>query len=115
MATVFSKKVFTQSKLQTLDGVHSFECWLKSENGDRFSPDLIRNQSEGFVLGYLTEPPLKPNWLIPGLVMKGKINDSNTDYIFTVEPTVNSGIYKVRKKLGDEIRLSWILASEYGK
>ena len=113
MASVFAKKVFTQNTLTTLDSKNSFTCYLRSENGDRFSPDLLRNQSEGFVLGYLTNPQYKPDWLIPGIILKGKINNGNIEYIFTVEPTVNLGIEKARKKIGDEIRLSWILATEY--
>ena len=113
MSTVFSKPIFSRSVLSTIDNLNSIVCWLKTETGDRFSPDLLRNQSQGFVSGYLIEPAFKPSWLIPGVVLKGKINNGDVEFIFTVESTINLGIEKARKKLGDEIRLSWILATQY--
>jgi hypothetical protein len=113
MSTVFGKSAFTKNTLSTTDGLNSIICWLKSENGDRFSPDLLRNQSNGFVSGYLVQPAFKPQWLIPGIVLRGVINQDFIEYIFTVEPSINISIPKARKKLGDPIRFSWILATEY--
>ena len=113
MSTVFGKKVFTKTELKTIDGINKIVCFLKSENGDRFSPDLLRNQSSGFVNGYLIFPPFKPDWLIPGVIIKGKINNGLIEYVFTIEPTINLPIEKARKKLGDQVRFSWILATEY--
>lgn len=113
MSTIFGKKVFTKTELKTIDGENQITCFLKSENGDRFSPDLLRNQSSGFVSGYLVVPAFKPSWLIPGVVLKGKINKGSIEYFFTIEPTINLPIEKARKRLGDPVRFSWILATEY--
>ena len=111
MPTVYSQSLFIKSILSTSDGRNTVECTLKEQQGRFNVEDLVRNDSKGNLVGRLTNPTVTPNWLVPGTVLYGKVN--NIPITATVEPVIQSRIKGLQKILGDKIMLSYVVVTEF--
>jgi hypothetical protein len=107
--TAFSTPEFKQTTLTNVAG-DSIICWLRFDSG-KFEPDFLRNQSTGFMSGFMTEPKTKPEWLIPGCIMSGDV--LGVKATLTLEPSFDSSIVEVDEELGEKIKFSYIVNSEF--
>lgn len=88
----------------------SFKCWLRSESG-KFTPESLRSTSDGFLTGFMVEPIVKPSWLIPGVIVTGVILGVTT--ALSMEPSFNYAIVGLDAELGEKIRFSFVINSEF--
>lgn len=111
MSTVFNDPIFIKTELTTNDGKNKIICTLRDQSGRFITKDLLRNDSKGFCNGYLVNPPVTPDWLVPGTVLYGTINGLKT--VVTVEPTVQSNIKGLQTILGDRVLFSYVTITEF--
>jgi hypothetical protein len=112
MTTVFSDDLFKKSELFTTDKKNKVVCSLKDASG-KYAGDLVRQDSKGFVIGRIINPSSIPEWLIPGTVLKGVVN--GLPMILTMEPQIQSRVQGTSDILGDKIKFSYVVVSEFSK
>lgn len=100
---------FVHTELTNIRGEY-LKVWLKAENG-KFTPDFLRNQSQGFLTGFMVEPLKKPSWLIPGCILTGEVLGILTT--LTLEPSYNFPIVGLDDELGEKVRFSYVVNSEF--
>lgn len=108
MATVFSDPLFTQSTLRTSSGL--FITVTLNPSGSRYTNDLLRLDSKGFLSGYMVNPEKIPSWLVPGTVLKGNVN--GLEMVLTFEPSPQSFVSIVSGITGDKVNFSYVSTSE---
>lgn len=110
MSTVFNDSIFIKTELVTNDGKNRIICTLRDQSG-RYLADLLRNDSKGFCNGRLVDPPITPDWLVPGTVLYGTVNGLKT--VVTVEPSIQSRINGLANITGDRVRFSYVTVTEF--
>lgn len=110
MSVVFEDDLFKKSILYTSDKKRSIACTLKDNQG-RYAGDMLRQDSKGSVIGRMIEPAITPDWLVPGTVLNGEVNGFKL--ILTVEPVIQSRIKGLSEILGDKVRFSYVVVSEF--
>jgi hypothetical protein len=107
--TAFSTSEFIYSDLSNIRDEY-IRCWLRAENG-KFTPDFLRNESQGFLTGFMINPTKKPIWLIPGCILTGDILGIPTT--LTLEPSYRFSIEGLDDELGEKVRFSYVVNSEF--
>lgn len=110
MRTVYSDDLFDKYLLTNESG-GCIKVTLKGETGIHIS-DLLRNNSEGFCVGYVVDPVTIPNWVVPGLVFPN-CDVGGLNLTLTVQPILQSNIKIVRDILGEVIRFSYVSVTEF--
>lgn len=106
---VFSDPTFKRTVLINRDS-ETITCWLKSESG-RFSRDALVSQSLGNLRGYMIEPLKKPQWMIPGVILRGVV--LGVPCVLTLEPSFESPIEGLDDELGEALNFSYVINTEY--
>ncbi len=110
MSTVFADETdFIQQVLKTADD-KTIQCWLRAESGN-YRNELIPNNSQGYLTGFMTNPPKKPDWMVPGTIFYGNVLGIYT--VLTLEPSHNFGIVDLDDELGEKIRFSYSIDVEF--
>lgn len=109
MPTVFEDPLFSQISLKTGDN-KEIKVILDDERGT-FNPGLNRNDSEGFCTGNMVNPEKIPAWMIPGTIFTGTVYGFKMTLTF--EPILQSSVALVSDILGDEVRFSYVIVSEF--
>jgi hypothetical protein len=107
--TAFNTPEFITTELTNIRG-ETIKCWIRAESG-KFNPDFLRNESQGFLTGFMIEPTIKPSWLIPGCILTGEVLGLPTT--LTLEPSYKSPIVEVDQELGEKIKFSYVINSEF--
>jgi hypothetical protein len=107
--TAFFTADFIQTELANLKG-DKFICWLRPQSG-RYTPDLIRASSNGGFTGYMIEPTVKPDWLIPGVIVFGTVLGSPVS--LTLQPSFKSAIKEIDEELGERLDFTFEMSTEF--
>jgi hypothetical protein len=109
--TIFDDGLFIKSELKTIDGKTIINCTLRDSDSGRFLDELVRSDSKGFVVGRMVSPPRRPDWMVPGTIFKSEIQ--GLKLTLTLQPTVQSRISGVTDILGEKIKFSYVVVSEF--
>jgi hypothetical protein len=107
--TAFDSPEFIHSDLYNIRDEY-IKCWLRPESG-KFNPDFLRNESQGFLTGFMIEPQTKPSWLIPGCILTGTV--LGVTLTLTLEPSFMFSIVELDLELGEKVRFSYVINSEF--
>jgi hypothetical protein len=107
--SVFSDDEFVITELTNRDG-ELIKCWLR-DNSSSTLLDLLRNDSTGTLKGYMVEPDVKPNWMIPGTILKGVV--LGVECYLTLQPSFKSSIGEIDLELGEKVIFSFSSTSEF--
>lgn len=108
--TVFSDSTdFIQQTLTTADG-KVITCWLRNESGN-YRSDLLMNDSQGYLTGFMTNPTKKPSWMVPGVIFYSTVLGLQS--VLTLEPSYNFSIVDLDDELGEKVRFSFVVSVEY--
>lgn len=113
MSTVFADETFLKCELFTMDNSRSIICTLRDPASGRFEPDLLRQIGRGFLNGRMVSPANIPNWLESGSILKLDSIEQSFKAILTYQPTAQSRINRLRDILGDKVRFSYVVVTEF--
>lgn len=109
MVTAFSSDEFI--KIELINGFgEKILVWLKNDTAT-FNSDFLTNNSTGFLSGFMVEPPKKPNWMIPGVILSGLV--LGIPCTLTLEPSFTLPIAGVDEEIGEKVRFSFVVSTEY--
>lgn len=113
MTTVFSDDLFLKCDLFTVDKSRKIIATLKDPVSGRYIPDLLRQDGTGFLIGRLVDPVHIPEWLKSGTVLIMDTDEQNFRAALTFQPIAQSRIRELTDLLGDKVRFSYVVTSEF--
>jgi hypothetical protein len=113
MSTVYSDDIFLKCTLYTVDGTRKIVASLGDPVSGRFIPDLLRQDGTGILIGRLVEPPIIPDWMKPGTVLKMSSKDQQFQATLTYQPTAQSKIAGLVHILGSKVRFNYVVTTEF--
>ena len=108
--TIFNDDLFIKSELITLDGKRII-CTLRDNLSGRYLSELTNSDSKGFCVGRMIDPFVLPGWMIPGTIFKSDIQGLKVT--LTLQPSIQSRISELQSILGDKVRFSYMIVSEF--
>lgn len=109
MTTVFADDEFVSTDLTNRDGT-VIRCWLRDSSSSVLL-DLLRNDSNGTIKGFMVDPPNKPDWMVPGVILKGVV--LGVECYLTLQPSFKFAIAGIDEELGEKVSFSFSTSTEF--
>jgi hypothetical protein len=113
MTTIYSDDIFLKCTLYTVDGTKKVIATLGDPISGRFTPDLLRQDGTGVLIGRLVEPPTIPDWLKPGTILKMNNSEQQFQATLTYQPIAQTKIKGLVNILGSKVRFTYIITTEF--